>query len=145
METKTETIKVRYLPGSPVLEQTAIGGCVDLYNYEDVTLHGGEFTLINLGIACEVPDGYDLIVIPRSSTFKRYGIIQPNSPGYVDHSYCGNDDIIFAPALATRNIFIPHGTRCFQMRLVKCQPPVEFQMVASLSNANRGGHGSTGK
>lgn len=139
-----KTIAIKYMHGSPALEQASHGGCIDLYNYEDVTLKVGEFQLVNLGVAMALPEGYDAIVIPRSSTFKRYGIILVNSPGYIDNSYRGSDDYWFAPVLATRDIYIPKGTRCFQFRLIEQQPSIKFEPVDKLSDTNRGGCGSTG-
>lgn len=141
----TETIKICYLPDSPELEQIEKGGCIDLYNYEDITLSAGQFGLISLGVAMELPDGYDAIVIPRSSCFKRHSIILVNSPGYIDNAYKGTDDIWYAPVYAMNDTYIPKGTRCFQFRLVEKQPQIEFQRVRNLDyNENRAGLGSTG-
>lgn len=140
----SETIKIKYLPGSPELEQIDKGGCVDLYNYEDVTLQAGEFKLINLGIAIELPEGYDAIILPRSSTFKRYHILLVNSVGYIDNSYAGDTDYWLAGVYATEPTFIPKGTRCFQFKLVPCQPKLDFNKVNSLTKKVRNGFGSTG-
>lgn len=138
-----EWIKVHYRPGSPALEQVDKGGCVDLYNYEDITLQKGDFQLIDLGVAIQLPQGYDALVLPRSSTFKRYGLLLANSVGYIDNSYCGTDDWWKAPVYATRDIYIPKGTRCFQFRLIKTQPKLWITTHDSLGK-NRGGIGSTG-
>ena len=78
-----ETIKIKYYPNSPHLEMTENGNWIDLYVHEDVTLRKGEFVLIPLGVAMQLPDGYEAILAPRSSTFKRYGIIQTNSVGRI--------------------------------------------------------------
>lgn len=87
-----EPLKVRYKKGSPQITQEEYGGCIDLYNYEDVELKAGEFKLIDLGVAMQLPPGFDAILIPRSSTFKKYGLLLVNSPGYIDHTYCGSED-----------------------------------------------------
>lgn len=139
-----EPLKVRYKEGSPQITQEEYGGCIDLYNYEGVELKAGEFKLIDLGIAMQLPPGFDAILIPRSSTFKKYGLLLVNSPGYIDHTYCGSEDWWFAPAYATRDVSIPAGTRCFQFRLIKQQPQLYIQSVDSLGEINRGGCGSTG-
>ena len=84
------------------------GNWIDLRAAEDVALKAGEFKLIPLGIAMELPRGYEAHVVPRSSTFKNYGIIQVNHQGVVDGpdretgegGYCGNDDQWFMPVYA---------------------------------------------
>lgn len=77
----SETIKIKYWPDSPHLEQIGVGDLIDLYTYEDVTLQKGDSTLVPLGVAMELPKGYEAILAPRSSTFSRYGILQTNSIG----------------------------------------------------------------
>lgn len=139
-------ILVNYHNGaSPALEMTEYGDWVDLYCAEDVTLHAGERAYISQGISMKLPQGYEAIVAPRSSTFKRWGILQSNSLGIIDNSYCGNDDIWRFPAYATRDITIPRGTRICQFRIQKKQPNIEFISVQSLGAHNRGGFGSSGE
>ena len=93
----------------------------------------------------ELPKGYEAHVVPRSSTFKNYGVLQVNSCGIIDGSYCGDDDMWRMPVYATRATVIQKNDRICQFRIVENQPKIEFQQVASLENANRGGFGSTGK
>lgn len=138
-----EHIKVHYRPNSPELKQNDNGGCIDLYNYDDINLRQGEFQLIDLGVAIQLPVGYDALVLPRSSTFKRYGLLLANSVGYIDNSYCGTDDWWKAPVYATRDIYIPKRTRCFQFRLIRTQPKLWITSSNTLGK-NRGGIGSTG-
>ena len=140
----TETIRIKYYPGSPKLVMNNRGDWCDLYVYEDVTLKAGEFKYIPLGIAMELPEGYEGILAPRSSTFKRWGLLQANSIGIFDHSFCGDGDEWKFPAYATRDVTIPKGTRICQFRILKNQPPLEFKAVESLGNANRGGYGTSG-
>ena len=137
-------IPIHYLPGSPHLEITNYGGCVDLYNYEELCLKAGEKGFINFGISMKLPEEYDALILPRSSTFKRYGILLTNSVGYIDNSYNGTEDYWMACVYATRDITIPKGTRCFQFRLIKRQPNIDFVQQDSLNNTNRGGFGSSG-
>ncbi len=118
---------------------------IDLRAAEKVTLKAGEFKLIPLGIAMELPMGYEAHIVPRSSTFKNFGILQTNSTGIVDESYCGDNDQWFFPALAMRDTIIDVNDRICQFRIVEHQPRIEFTEVAELGNADRGGHGSTGK
>lgn len=140
---KKKTISIKYLPGSPTLEQTELGDWIDLYVYEDVTMSAGERAYISQGIAMKLPDGYEAIMAPRSSTFKRWGLLQTNGIGVIDSSYCGNDDVWMFPALATRDVTIPAGTRICQFRVQKKQPTIDFQIVKSLGDS-RGGLGSSG-
>lgn len=137
-------IPIHYLPGSPELEMTENGDWIDLYCYEDTTLKAGERTYISQGVSMALPQGYEAIVAPRSSTFKRWGILQTNSIGVIDNSYRGTDDIWMFPAYATRDITIPRGTRICQFRIQEKQPNVTFIATKSLNHANRGGLGSTG-
>ena len=137
-------IPIHYLPGSPHLEINSYGGCVDLYNYNELTLKAGERGFINFGISMKLPEEYDALILPRSSTFKRYGILLTNSVGYIDNSYNGTEDYWLACVYATKDISIPRGTRCFQFRLIKRQPSIDFIQQDTLNKENRGGFGSSG-
>lgn len=137
-------IDIQYLPGAPRLEQIDNGDWIDLYTYEDVTLKAGAFCLFNLGVAMSLPQGYEALMAPRSSTFKRWGLLQTNSVGVVDNSYCGPDDIWKWPAIATEDVTIPKGTRLCQFRIIENQPRINFNQVTRLKNKNRSGFGSTG-
>lgn len=138
-------IKIKYVKQDMVRVNINNGDWIDLRIAEDVTLKAGEFKLIPLGIAMMLPKGYEALVIPRSSTFKKYGIIQANSIGLIDEAYCGNNDEWKFPAYATRDIEIPKNTRICQFRIIEHQPPVCIVEVTKLSEVNRGGFGSTGE
>ncbi|MCD8333394.1 MAG: dUTP diphosphatase [Clostridiales bacterium] len=118
---------------------------IDLRASETVELKAGEFRLIPLGIAMELPKGYEAHLVPRSSTFKNYGILQTNSCGIIDCSYCGDEDMWRMPVYATRDTVIRENDRICQFRIVENQPTIVFDEVESLNNASRGGFGSTGK
>ncbi len=142
-----ETIKIKYFT-EEIDKLTYIDGksdWIDLRASETVELKAGEFKLIPLGVAMELPKGYEAHVVPRSSTFKNYGVLQVNSCGIIDGSYCGDDDMWRMPVYATRDTVIQKNDRICQFRIVENQPKIEFQQVDSLKNANRGGFGSTGK
>ena len=142
-----ETIKIKYFT-EEIDKLTYIDGksdWIDLRASETVELKAGEFKLIPLGVAMELPKGYEAHVVPRSSTFKNYGVLQVNSCGIIDGSYCGDDDMWRMPVYATRDTVIQKNDRICQFRIVENQPKIEFQQVASLENPNRGGFGSTGK
>lgn len=142
-----EKIKIKYFDKNmPKLEK--IGGnksdWIDLRSAEDVDMKAGEFKLISLGIAMQIAAGYEAHVAPRSSTFKNYGIIQTNSFGVIDNSYCGDNDIWFLPVYALRDTHINKYDRICQFRIVKKQPPIMFKEVDVLGNKDRNGCGSTG-
>jgi len=118
---------------------------IDLRASEEVTLKAGEFRLIPLGVAMELPAGYEAHIAPRSSTFKNYGILQTNSVGVVDCSYCGDNDMWRMPVYATRDVTIEKGARICQFRIMENQPRLNFIRVERLEGADRGGFGSTGK
>lgn len=117
---------------------------VDLRAAETIELTKGEFKLIPLGVAMKLPEGYEAVVVPRSSTFKSWGIIQTNHMGVIDEPYCGNDDQWMMPVLATRDTVITINDRICQFRIQKHQPSFEFEEVSELKSGNRGGFGSTG-
>ena len=117
----------------------------DLRAAETVEMKAGDFKLISLGISMKLPEGYEAHVAPRSSTFKNFGVLQPNSVGIIDNSYSGTNDIWKFPALAMRDTVIHEGDRICQFRIVKKQPEVEFIEVNELDKTDRGGFGSTGK
>lgn len=141
-----ETIKIRYL-SDKVKELRYIDGksdWIDLYVAEDTELKQGDFKLIPLGIAMQLPKGYEAHIIPRSSTFKNFGVIQANHMGLVDESYCGDNDQWYFPAIAMRDTVIHAGERICQFRIMEHQPVLQFEAVETLGNADRGGIGSTG-
>ena len=118
---------------------------IDLRAAADVTLKKGEFKLIPLGVAMELPKRYEAHIVPRSSTFKNYGVIQTNGVGIIDESYCGDDDQWMMPVYATRDVVIHKNDRICQFRIYKNQPRIYFERLFHLNNKNRGGFGSTGK
>ena len=120
------------------------GDWIDLRAAQKVELKAGEFKLIPLGIAMQLPRGYEAHVCPRSSTFKNFGVIQTNSMGIIDNSYCGDNDQWFFPAFALRDTVINVNDRICQFRIMENQPQLQFITVESLDNEDRGGHGSTG-
>lgn len=122
-----------------------LGEWVDLRAGETVELKAGEFKLISLGISMKLPDGYEANIVPRSSTFKNYGIIQTNSFAVIDNTYSGDNDIWKYPVLATRDCIIYENERICQFRINKCNPAIQFTEVEHLTSTNRGGFGSTGK
>ncbi len=140
------TLKIRYL--DPEMEPlTYVEGksdWIDLRAAREISFEAGEFRLIPLGIAVELPEGYEAHVAPRSSTFKNFGLLQVNSVGVVDSSYCGDHDEWFVPMLATRPVTVHRGDRICQFRVVENQPPLVFEAVEHLTGKDRGGFGSTG-
>lgn len=145
----SKTIKIQYLNDTiPRLEKIEKGDWIDLCAAEDVLVKAGETkpTLIPLGVAMKLPDGYEAHLAPRSSTYKHFGIIQANSVGVVDNSYCGANDWWYFPAIALNaDAQIKKGERICQFRIMEIQPQIEFVEVEKLEDKDRGGFGSTGK
>ena len=129
--------KLRYIDGK--------SDFIDLRSAEDVELKAGEFKLISLGVSMELPKGYEAHIVPRSSTFKTWGIIQTNSMGIVDESYRGDSDIWKMPVYATRDTVIHKNDRICQFRIMEHQPTIKFEEVEHLDGEERNGFGSTGK
>ena len=121
------------------------GDWIDLRAAETVRLKAGEFRLISLGISVKLPEGYEAHIAPRSSTFRNWGILQVNSVGVVDESYCGEGDLWMMPVYATRDTVISENDRICQFRIVEKMPELTITEVESLSGPDRGGFGSTGK
>ena len=128
--------------GNPLPVQK--GEWIDLFTAEDVELEPFEDKIISLGVSIELPEGYYGEMVPRSSTFKNFGVIMTNSMGIIENDYNGDEDIWGFPALAIHKTFIPKGTRICQFRKVMQTEPDELESVESLGNKNRGGFGSTG-
>lgn len=118
---------------------------IDLRAAQDVVMKAGEFRLIPLGVAMQLPKGYEAHIVPRSSTFKNFGIIQTNHQGVIDCSYCGDHDQWFMPAYAVRDTEIHVNDRICQFRIMENQPRICFEEVEHLNGADRGGFGSTGR
>lgn len=116
----------------------------DLRAAETIELHKGQSAYIPLGVAMELPEGFEAHVVPRSSTFKKWGILQTNHMGVIDRSYCGDNDQWMMPVLATRDVVIQKYDRICQFRIIENQPSIDFETVETLTGLDRGGFGSTG-
>lgn len=142
-----QTIKIKYF-SEEIEKLTYIAGksdWIDLRAAQEVELKAGEFRLIPLGVAMELPKGYEAHVIPRSSTFKNFGILQANSMGLIDESYCGDNDQWYFPALAMKDTVIHVNDRICQFRIMEHQPELVFMEMDRLGEKDRGGFGSTGR
>lgn len=139
-----KTIKIKYFTDIEQIEKISQGDWIDLRAAETVSLSKGEFKLISLGVGMILPDGYEAHIVPRSSTFKKFHIIQTNHMGIIDNSYCGEQDEWKFPALAVEDTIINKNDRICQFRIVKKQPEIVFEQVEKLSETSRGGFGSTG-
>ena len=152
-------IKIKYFDGARKLEVISKGNWIDVYANADMIIKEGERAMIPLGFAMQLPEGFEAHLAPRSSTFKTWGIIQTNHLGIIDNSYCGDNDQWFYPAycLVGKITFygkkigefvkyteIKKGDKIAQFRITEIQPPIEFEEVEHLGNADRGGFGSTG-
>lgn len=139
-----ETIAVKYLRDIQKIEKIGVGDWIDLRAAEDVAMKAGEYRMIPLGVAMELPKGYEALVAPRSSTFKKYGVILANSIGIIDETYKGDNDEWNFLAFAVRDTVIQKNERICQFRIIRHQPMIHLIEVESLGNPDRGGVGSTG-
>ena len=130
--------KLRYIDGK--------SDWIDLRAAEDITLKAGEFKLIPLGVAMELPKGYEAHVVPRSSTFKNFVCTSDKTVWELLMKHiAGDNDQWFFPALAMRDTQIKVNDRICQFRIMKHQPQIDFEETERLKNSDRGGHGSTGR
>ena len=142
-----EQIRIKYFTDK-IEKLTYIDGksdWIDLRASEDVTLKAGDFYLVPLGVAMELPSGYEAHIVPRSSTYKNFGVIQANHCGVIDGSYCGDEDMWRMPVIAMRDTQIHVNDRICQFRIMKNQPKIQFEEVEYLTGPNRGGFGTTGR
>jgi dUTP pyrophosphatase len=145
-KTMEKTIKIKY-HSQEIEKLTYIAGksdWIDLRVAENVKLAKGEFRLISMGVSMQIPAGYEMLLVPRSSTYKNFGLIQTNSMGVIDESYCGDNDIIRMPVYATRDTELHVNDRICQFRILEHQPVIHFEEQETLGNSDRGGFGSTG-
>lgn len=143
----TEQIRIKYFT-EDIEKLTYIAGksdWIDLRASEDVEFKAGDFKLIPLGVAMQLPEGYEAHVVPRSSTYKTYGLIQTNSMGVIDYSYRGDNDMWRMPVYATRDVVVKKNERVCQFRIMKNQPTIRFLEVEHLDGEDRGGFGTTGR
>lgn len=131
--------------GNPLPE--VHGEWIDLCTAEETRLEFLDYKIISLGVSVEIPAGYYAHIVPRSSTFGKWGVLLANSMGVIERDYCGDGDVWGFPAVCLRRegTTIPKGTRICQFRLMEKAPAIEFEQVERLGNKDRGGYGSTGE
>lgn len=139
------TIQIKYFTNEiDKITKIDKGDWIDLRAAETVEMKQGDFKLIPLGVAMKLPEGYEAHVVPRSSTYKNFGIIQTNHQAVIDESYCGDNDQWFYPVYALRDTVINKNDRICQFRIMKKMESVDFIEVDELKDKDRGGIGSTG-
>lgn len=139
-----KTIKIKYFTDIEPIEKISKGDWIDLRAAKDVELEAGEHKLIPLGVGMILPEGYEAHIVPRSSTFKKYSVIQANHMGIIDNSYSGEEDEWKFSAYAVEHTFIKKNDRICQFRIMEKQPEISFEEVEHLNEKSRGGFGSTG-
>lgn len=136
-------IKIKYLRSVDKIKRISVGDWIDLRAAETVFMKAGEYKMIPLGVAMELPKGYEALVAPRSSTFKKYKVLLANSIGIIDEAFKGDNDEWNFLAYAVEDTAILKNDRICQFRIIKHQPSLKLVEVETLGNANRGGIGST--
>lgn len=145
-----KTIRIKYFEGATKLKKIDVGNWIDLYANKDMFIPEGTRAMIPLGVAMELPEGYEAHLAPRSSTFKTWGIIQTNSVGVVDDTYIGDNDQWHMPVYCLQakdenGTWIRKGDKIGQFRIMEVMPEIEFEEVEFFNNTDRGGFGSTGE
>lgn len=148
------TIKIKYFENATELEKIEKGNWIDLYASQEVFVEEGKRAMIPLGVAMELPKGYEAHVVPRNSTFKTWGLLQTNSFGVIDTAYCGDNDMWHMPVWCldgketqingVKGTTVHIGDKICQFRIVEEMPELRFEKVEMLGNSDRGGFGSTG-
>lgn len=139
------SVQIKYHDDSiEKIEKIAQGDWIDLRAAETVELKAGDFKIVSLGVSMKLPEGYETHIVPRSSTFKKWGILQTNHMGVIDNSYSGDNDIWGMPVLAMRDTVINKNDRICQFRIMKKMDDLQFNEVDHLDGKDRGGWGSTG-
>lgn len=138
------SIKIKYFRDIEPIQKFENGDWIDLRSGIDIDLKAGDQALIPLGVGMILPEGYEAHIVPRSSTLKKFGIIQGNHMGIVDNSYSGDEDEWLMSVIAVRDTHISKNDRICQFRIMKKQPKLVFEQVVSLNAISRGGFGSTG-
>lgn len=151
-------IKIKYFDSECQINDLKKGDWFDLRSRKDYHGNKGEFTLIPLGVAMMLPEGFEAVVAPRSSSFMNYKFIMTNSIGVIDNSYCGNNDEWKCPAYFLESGDIKKGDRICQFRIQPSQKApfyvklkwlfsskIKFKKVEQLEAADRDGFGSSGK
>ena len=139
-------LKIKYFDKDiEKIKKTKKGDWIDLRSAVDKVLKKGEFALIPLGVGMILPDGYEAHIVPRSSTFKNWKILQVNSTGIIDNSYSGENDQWMMPVYATEDTEIKKNDRICQFRIIEKMPELEIEEVEHLNDKSRGGFGSTGQ
>lgn len=150
-----QTIKIKYhVDIDKLCNVEGKSDWIDLRVAEDTFIPLKEFKLVSLGVSMKLPDGYEAHIVPRSSTFKNYGLIQTNHQGVIDNSYSGDNDIWKFPAYCVvakdtvngkKGTLLHKNDRICQFRIFKKQPNIVFNEIEKLDSKDRGGFGSTGK
>ena len=100
--------------------------------------------ILSFGVSIWFPETHEAFLLPRSSTYKRYGLTMPHSMGVIDQTYCGDEDIWILACKATRSAFLPLYARVAQFRLLSRMPKITIHSVDHMEQPSRGGYGSTG-
>lgn len=164
-ESTNMEMKVKYFEGQDKkLQFIDKGDWIDVFANEDVFIPVNSMGLVPLGFALELPEGYEAILAPRSSTYRNWGVIQTNSIGVIDESYRGNEDEWLIPLycltaieqlsidagfkypLILTGAYVRKGDKIAQFRIQEKMPRKQISIVEvdELEGDDRGGFGSTG-
>ena len=129
----------------PEYKTDGASGCdVHAFVKEPVELLPGDIKLIPTGLACAIPEGFEIQVRPRSGLAAKNGITCLNTPGTIDSDYRGEIKVILIN-LGKEAFIVKNGDRIAQFVVAPVVRGI-FKTVKSLDKTLRGsgGFGSTG-
>lgn len=133
-------IKIKYLSDAiDKIQKIKVGDWIDLRAAQEVELKKGQQYYIPLGVAMELPKGYEAWLTSRSSMAKKFNIQHSDDLGVIDNSYCGDGDEWKLPVVALEDTVIHVNDRICQFRIHEVMPEVELVEVDTLGNPDRGG------
>lgn len=110
----------------------------------DLVLKPGEINIVPTGLACEIPEGFEMQVRGRSGLAAKYGLSLVNGIGTIDADYRGEIRAIVI-VHGKENLTVRHGDRIAQAMIspVLTVAHVETQQLSDTVRGEKG-FGSTG-
>jgi dUTP pyrophosphatase len=117
----------------------------DLVTRQTTVIAPGAIGLVPGNVVVRVPEGYALIIVPRSSLPRKKALVCPHSIGVIDSDYHGDGDEIMVQVqnVSAAPVTVERGERIAQGLFVKVER-ADWTEVDSHGSETRGGFGSTG-
>ncbi len=116
----------------------------DFLARKDIEIKPNKVSLIPSNVIIQCPENLALLILPRSSTYRKTGLMFPHSIGLIDRDYCGRKDEIMIQVLnfSEETVLVKKGDRIAQGLFIKTEK-IEFEDTAKPTQDSRGGFGST--